>query len=159
MMMRNLALIALLAVAMTGCVSTTAPHEYGNFVAPSAPANVNEMIAADTTKQLMILYPPASTRFDLGQPTTDAYGAKLAQSLRLSGYAVSDFVPAAAPNSANGSGTVSTSPGVKLRYVIDAPEGLNLYRVTVMVGNQSLSRAYIAENQTVSPAGAWARKE
>ena len=110
-------------------------------------------------KQLIALYPPASTRFDLAQPTTDAYGAKLVQSLRLNGYALSEFVPAVAPNGTNGNGTVSASPGLSLAYILDAPAGLNLYRVTVMVGAQSLSRAYTAENKTVSPAGAWARKE
>ena len=55
--------------------------------------------------------------------------------------------------------TISASPGLSLRYIVDAPDGLNLYRVTVMIGSQSLSRAYTAENKFVSPAGAWARKE
>ena len=158
MIMRKLAIVALLAGAITGCASTAA-HEYGNFVAPSVPANLNEIIVADTMKQLIALYPPASTRFDLAQPTNDAYGAKLVQSLRLNGYALSEFVPASAANGTNANGTVSASPGLSLRYILDAPDGLNLYRVTVMVGAQSLSRAYTAENKTVSPAGAWARKE
>ena len=95
MIMRKLGIIALLAGAITGCAST-ASHEYGNFVAPSAPANLNETIVADTMKQLIALYPPASTRFDVAQPTNDASGAKLVQSLRLNGYALSEFVPAAA---------------------------------------------------------------
>jgi hypothetical protein len=81
------------------------------------------------------------------------------QSLRLNGYAVLEFTPAPPANGVNPNGTVSTSPGLKLRYVIDAPDRLNLYRVTVMVGAQSLSRAYTAENNTISPAGAWSRKE
>ena len=160
-MMRKLAIIALfglLGAAITGCASM-ASYEYGNFVAPSAPANLNEIIVADTMKQLIMLYPPASTRFDLAQPTSDAYGAALVQSLRVNGYAVSEPIPATAANGANPKATVSASPGLSLRYVIDAPAGLNLYRVTVMVGAQSLSRAYTAENKTVSPAGAWARKE
>ena len=158
MIMRKLAIIALLAGTVTGCAST-ASHEYGNFVALSAPANLNEIIVADTMKQLVTLYPPGSTRFDLAQPTTDAYGANLVQSLRLHGYALSEFVPAAASSGTNASGAVSASPGLSLAYILDAPAGLNLYRVTVMVGAQSLSRAYTAENKTISPAGAWARKE
>jgi type IV secretion system protein TrbH len=161
MIMQKLAIIALvgfLGGAITGCAST-ASYEYGNFVLPSAPANLNETIVADTMKQITTLYPPASTRFDLAQPTTDAYGAKLVQSLRLNGYALSEFVPPAAANGTNPSGTVSASSGISLRYILDAPEGLNLYRVTVMIGSQSLSRAYLVQNQTVSPAGAWARRE
>jgi hypothetical protein len=161
MIMRKLAIIAVVSLvggAISGCVST-ASHEPANAVAPSAPANLNETIVADTMKQLITLYPPASTRFDLAQPTTDAYGSKLVQSLRLSGYALSEFVPAAPANGTNHEGTVSASPGLSLRYILDAPDGLNLYRVTVMVGAQSLSRAYLVQNQLVSPAGAWARRE
>jgi hypothetical protein len=159
--MRKLAimtLVSLLGGVITGCGST-APPEYANSVAPSAPANLNETIVADTMKQLIALYPPASTRFDLAQPTVDAYGSKLVQSLRLSGYALSEFVPAAAANASNHDSAASVSPGLSLRYILDAPEGLNLYRVTVMIGRQSLSRAYLVHNQVVSPAGAWARKE
>jgi type IV secretion system protein TrbH len=158
MMMRKLAISALLAGAITGCAST-ASYEYGNFVTSSAPANLNEIIVADTMKQLLMLYPPASTRFDLAQPPTDAYGTRLVQSLRLNGYALSEFVPAPAANGTNHDGMVSVSPGLSLRYILDAPDGLNLYRVTVMIGSQSLSRAYLVQNQVVSPAGAWARKE
>jgi type IV secretion system protein TrbH len=158
MIMRKLAIVALLAGGITGCGSTTS-YEYGNFVAPSAPVNLNETIVGDTVKQLIMLYPPASTRFDFGQPTTDAYGTKLVQSLRLNGYALSEFVPAAAANGTNHEGTVSASSGLSLRYIVDAPDGLNLYRVTLMIGSQSLSRAYLVQNQTVSPAGAWARRE
>jgi hypothetical protein len=161
MIMRKLAIFALVSLlggAITGCAST-ASQEYANVVAPSTPANLNETIVADTMKQLITLYPPASTRFDLGQPATDAYGSKLVQSLRLNGYALSEFAPAAPANGTNNEGTISSSPGLSLRYILDAPDGLNLYRVTVMIGSQSLSRAYTAENKTVSPAGAWARKE
>ena len=36
----------------------------------------------------------------------------------------------------------------------------DLYRVTVVVGNQPISRAYIPQkNGTVAAAGSWARKE
>ena len=158
MIMHKLAIVALLAGGIIGCGST-ASYEYGNFVTPSAPANLNETIVGDTIKQLITLYPPASTRFDLGQPASDMYGTKLVQSLRLNGYALSEFVPAAVANGTNHEGTISASPGLSLRYIVDAPDGLNLYRVTVMIGSQSLSRVYTAENKFVSPAGAWARKE
>ena len=95
MIMRKLAIVALLAFLLGGITACTSkvPYQYGNFAPPSAVANLNETIVADTVKQLIELYPPASTRFDFGQPATDAYGTQLVQSLRLNGYALSEFVP------------------------------------------------------------------
>ena len=142
-----------LLAGLAGCASI---EPYGNFLGANAPATLNEKLAADTVKQLTVLYPPASTRFDLGQPTPDAYGSALVESLRIKGYAILEFEPdEAAP--ADNPDTVG--PGLSLRYVLDAPASTNLYRVTVMVGSQSLSRAYVAQNETVAPAGAWVRKE
>jgi hypothetical protein len=142
--MRPLTLAALLAMALAGCAST-AP--YGNF-ATHPPAGLEERIAADTVKQLVTLYPPARTRFHLGQPTPDAYGSALVEALRAKGYALVEFKAAPA-----------TAPGLSLHYVLDAAASPNLYRVTVTVGQKSLSRAYLAQNDRVAPAGAWVRKE
>ncbi|MBK7024112.1 MAG: conjugal transfer protein TrbH [Sulfuritalea sp.] len=143
--MRQFALSAFLVMALAGCAST-AP--YGNF-ATEPPAGLEERIAADTVKQLVALYPPARTRFHLGQPTPDAYGSALVEALRAKGYALVE-VKEAAP---------ATAPGLSLHYVLDAVASPNLYRVTVMVGQKSLSRAYLAQNDRVAPAGAWVRKE
>ena len=149
----GLAPLLFLPVALAGCASI---EPYGNFLGANAPATLNEKLAADTVKQLTVLYPPASTRFDLGQPTPDAYGSALVESLRIKGYAILEFEPdeAAPMDNPNTAGS-----GLNLRYVLDAPARTNLYRVTVMVGSQSLSRAYVAQNDTVAPAGAWVRKE
>ena len=143
--MRQFALSALLVMALAGCAST-AP--YGNF-ATHPPAGLEERIAADTAKQLVALYPPARTRFHLGQPTPDAYGSALVEVLRAKGYALVEFKEAAP----------ATVPGLSLHYVLDAAASPNLYRVTVTVGQKSLSRAYLAQNDRVAPAGAWVRKE
>jgi hypothetical protein len=89
--MRQLTLPALLVMALAGCAST-AP--YGNF-ATHPPAGLEERIAADTVKQLVALYPPARTRFHLGQPTPDAYGSALVEALRAKGYALVEFKEAA----------------------------------------------------------------
>ena len=142
-----------LLAGLAGCASI---ELYGNFLGANAPATLNERLAADTVKQLTVLYPPASTRFDLGQPTPDAYGSALVESLRIKGYAILEFEPdEAAPTDSPD----TAGPGLSLHYVLDAPASTNLYRVTVMVGSQSLSRAYVAQNDTVAPAGAWVRKE
>ena len=156
MIMRKLlghAPLLFLLAGLAGCASI---KPYGNFLGANAPANLNERLAADTVNQLVTLYPPASTRFDLGQPTPDAYGSALVESLRIKGYAILEFEPdeAALMDNPNTAG-----PGLNLRYVLDAPASTNLYRLTVMVGSQSLSRAYVAQNDTVTPAGAWVRKE
>ena len=156
MIMRKLlghAPLMFLLAGLAGCASI---EPYGNFLGANAPATLNEKLAADTVKQLTVLYPPASTRFDLGQPTPDAYGSALVESLRIKGYAILEFEPdeAASADNPNPAGA-----GLRLRYVLDAPASTNLYRVTVMVGAQSLSRAYVAQNDTVAPAGAWVRKE
>ena len=143
--MRQFTLAALLAMALAGCAST-AP--YGNF-ATHPPAGLEERIAADTVKQLVALYPPARTRFHLGQPTPDAYGSALVEVLRAKGYALVEFKEAAP----------ATVPGLSLHYVLDAAASPNLYRVTVTVGQKSLSRAYLAQNDRAAPAGAWVRKE
>jgi len=142
-----------LLAGLAGCASI---EPYGNFLGANAPATLNERLATDTVKQLTVLYPPASTRFDLGQPTPDAYGSALVESLRIKGYAILEFEPDEAASADNPS---TAGPGLSLRYVLDAPASTNLYRVTVMVGSQSLSRAYVAQNETVAPAGAWVRKE
>ena len=53
----------------------------------------------------------------------------------------------------------TATAGKPLRYILDQAES-NLYRVTLLVGNQSLTRAYsAAQNGTLYPAGAWVRKE
>lgn len=143
--MRQFTLSALLVMALAGCASTT---PYGNF-ATEPPAGLEERIAADTVKQLVALYPPARTRFHLGQPTPDAYGSALVEALRAKGYALVEFKEA----------TPATVSGLSLNYVLDAAASPNLYRVTVTVGQKSLSRAYLAQNDRVAPAGAWVRKE
>ncbi len=147
--MRQLTLPALLVMALAGCAST-AP--YGNF-ATHPPAGLEQKIAVDTVKQLVALYPPARTRFTLEQPTPDAYGSALVEALRAKGYALVEVK--ASPQEA----APATGPGLSLHYVLDAVASPNLYRVTVMVGQKSLSRAYLAQNNRVAPAGAWVRKE
>ena len=145
----------LLLAGLAGCAST---EPYGNFLGANAPATVNESLAADSVRQLVTLYPPASTRFDLGQPTPDAYGSALLESLRSKGYAILEFDAELAASADQPAAAGAGGPGLSLRYVVDAPISTNLYRVTLMVGTKSLSRAYVAQNDTVAPAGAWVRK-
>ena len=60
---------------------------------------------------------------------------------------------------AAGPATTAASGGLPLRYVLDQAGDSNLYRLTLMVGNQSITRPYLAQNGTFAPAGYWVRKE
>lgn len=152
-------------VGLAGCATTPSP--YGNYAAASLDAN--KTMADATVAQLVSLYPPARTRFNLQQPTADAYGSALLAALRDKGYSVLEYTPqpqAAPATSASDAATARTlaaatsTPGLPLSYVVDSPETMSLYRVTVQVGSQSISRAFVvATNGKLYPAGAWVRKE
>jgi hypothetical protein len=157
--------LALVALALGGC-ATTAP--YGNFVQP--PLTVDpQHLAGDAAKQLATLWPPARTRFELKQPPSDEFGAALVGNLRAAGYAVLEYGPTNA--SAAGSApqeqvpvdpavvVTSTTTARPLRYVLDHDAGTGLYRLTLLVGTQSITRPYLEQNRTLIPAGYWVRKE
>jgi hypothetical protein len=156
--MRHVACVLLCAVGLAGCA--TAPPPYGNF-AQEAPAGVDRTVAEDAVRQMAVVYPPANTQFDLQQPTPDPFGTLLTQSLRAKGYALQEgtAAPVAQGRTAGGEGGMAASaPAVlPLRYVFD--RAADLYRITLLVGDQSLTRAYLAHNGAVHPAGAWVRKE
>ena len=164
--MRKTAFLALRLAGLVGLVglfgcATPQPSGYGNFT-QSVPAAMNQSLADDAVKQLAALYPPAATRLDLQQATPDAFGSLLVGSLRAKGYALLEFKPgaetAASPVTATATDRAAGA-GQPLRYILDQLDA-NLYRLTLLVGNQSLSRAYLAaQNGTVHPAGAWVRKE
>jgi hypothetical protein len=105
-------------------------------------------------QQLATLYPPAKTRFELQQPTPDVFGQSFVKSLRERGYALLEFDPARAKAQ-----VPAETPGLPVRYVLDQGGDSKLYRLTLMVGNQSISRPYLAQGSTLAPAGYWVRKE
>ena len=152
--MRKITFIVLLLVGLSGCVTTQS--RYGNFLPPTSAA-YNKTMAEDAVKQLLKLYPPASTRFDLQQTTPDTFGITLVESMRAKGYALMEIKPEL-PAQRN-SEAQNPPTGLSLRYVLDQVNSLNLYRVTLLVGNQSMTRAYLVQDSTVHPAGLWSRKE
>ncbi|OLL27275.1 conjugal transfer protein TrbH [Burkholderia sp. SRS-W-2-2016] len=167
--MRKFVMSALVVAGLAGLAGCATTGPYGNYAAASLDAN--KTMADATVAQLVTLFPPAHTRLNLKQPATDAYGAALVTSLRDKGYSVLEFAPQAQPASAasaasapaaasNAPATKATAPGFDLSYVVDSPEAMSLYRVTVQVGAQSISRAFVvATNGKLYPAGAWVRKE
>lgn len=161
--MRKFAFVApILAglVGLAGCA--TNPTPYGNF-AHDTPAVYDQKMVDDAVKQLIAVYPPARTRFQLQQVTPDVFGASLVAMLRTRGYAIQEFKPAAAAQGTPATDAAvtgkSSRPTLALRYVLDLDSGSNLYRVTLEVGDQSLTRAYLTQNGSVYPAGSWVRKE
>jgi hypothetical protein len=160
-----LRLAGLFGLGGLGGCATPELSAYGNFT-QSAPAAMQQTLADDAVKQLAALYPPAITRLDLQQATPDAFGSRLVESLRAKGYALLEFKPgsktAALPATATTTATATdraAGAGKPLRYIVDQLDA-NLYRLTVRVGDQSLTRAYApAQSGTFRPAGAWVRKE
>ena len=148
--MRQILLVGLLALAMVGCA--TAP--YGNFVGEFTNGEQEEL-AGDAVLQLATLYPPAKTHLMLGQATSDVFGVSLVKQLRDSGYAVEETN---APK-AKATAPMSDASTLALRYVLDHAGSPHLYRVTLWVGAQSISRPYLKQSKGIIPAGYWARKE
>jgi hypothetical protein len=148
--MRKIALPVLLA-AVAGCGTSSKPASYGGFAAAS-PAFEKKM-ADDAVKKLVTLYPPAVTRFELQHAAADPFGTSLVASLRAQGYALQERKPAT-KDGANGKDSSRA-----LSYVFDQPAGTDLYRITLTIDAQSLSRVYLARDGSVAPAGYWVRKE
>ena len=79
--MKKYHVIILLLATLSAC----APQSSNYAKIPEA---YNTQMATDTARQLVKIYPPASTHFVLAQATNDAFGIELQKDLRESGYAV-----------------------------------------------------------------------
>lgn len=149
--MHKTTLLVLLVAGLAGCASTPAPATYGSFV--QAPvATDDKAMADDVVKKLAALYPPAKTRFNLQHATPDAFGIAMVTTMRAKGYAVAEVQAGARP--------ATLAAGEKsLAYILDQPLDAGLYRVTVLVNSQTLSRVYQSVGGVVKPAGVWVWKE
>jgi ABC-type Fe3+-hydroxamate transport system substrate-binding protein len=140
----------LLLASLAGCASTTKPTEYGSYVAAVSPTN-EKVVVQDVVKRLVAAYPPARTRLNLRHPATDAFGADLVASMRTKGYALAEYKAAPA--------TAAEQGAYAFAYVFDQPAGTDLYRITLFINNEALSRVYEAKDGSIAPAGYWVRKE
>jgi len=153
---------------ITGCASFS---PYGNYVEQDS-VTYNQVIAGDLVGQLTQLYPPASTRFNLQHSSEDAFGVTLIQNLRVSGYAVQENKQSnlfrksshhknirsdANKRPVQSKVTVKLDEGTTLAYILD--EMSDVYRLSVMVNDQILTRAYRPYKESIYPAGSWARRQ
>lgn len=150
-MNKTLVLLTLLG-GLAGCAVPPSQLR-GNFNANTSPAS-NRKMAADAVTQLVALYPPASTTFSLQHPTPDVFGTSLIEAVRQKGYAILEFKP-----TSQGKETSSAVSGLPFGYILDSAPEANIHRVTLQIGNQTLTRAYIMQAGTVHTAGSWVRKE
>ena len=154
---------------LAGCV-TTPP--YGSFIENPSPAfaQYSAAMAEDVAGQIARLYPPASTRFDMQHAATDPFGAALLENLRMQGYAVNEAAAPAgsifAANSGQDKGTADNPvdvtghvarSGLTLRYIIDRSN--DLYHVSILIDDQRLTRAFVAQSEQIAPAGLWVRRQ
>ncbi len=144
-MTSRLLLVLYLVLNLQGCATLSE----GNY--SKAPDALNKTISTDTVNRLVSLYPPASTRFHIKQNVKDHFGLSLVESLRQKGYSIDESSTSAA--------STKGTQNVTLNYVVDEPIKGTLYRITLRVGQQSLSRAYRIKKGTLTPSGFWVRKE
>ncbi|MDR4470030.1 MAG: hypothetical protein MRJ68_17310 [Nitrospira sp.] len=160
---QRLALMLWVGLGLAGCVS---PAPYGYLVNEAVPSPLLERLAQETVTRMEDLYPPAHTRLALTHSATDPYGLALIEALRQKGYGVRESRVTTRTTSSTRAdmprpieSVVNKDEGSPLRYVVDGPFEPNLYRLTVFIGNQSLSRVYRMDEEVLSQAGAWVRKE
>jgi hypothetical protein len=124
-------------------------------IATSRVINTFRAIALVILLTGLSLYPPAHTTVNIEQAAlkTDSFGNALVVQLRAKGYAVQIIDPKQ---------PVKAVAGINLNYTVDNPAArwyIGLYRVQLVVGNVTLTRAYSEANNTAMPAGAWAKME
>ena len=130
--MKKLSLI-LLMILLSSCTTM----RYGNFTAPAE--------GQDAVQQLIRIYPPAQNTFCLNQKVTDGFGRSLIQEMRKKGYGVIE--------------NVQPKQKANFFYVVDEIELGQLYRVSLYINSQALSRLYDSNKNQLASVSAWSHKE
>ncbi|SCY53946.1 hypothetical protein [Nitrosospira sp. Nsp13] len=170
-------LITLLGISLAACAANP-------LIKPDNPhPEYDEVIARDAIEQLMKLYPPAKTQFNLIESNPVSFGALLTEKLRAKGYAVAEVksektgiraifqsdnfsavyppkpaVPAAGAATQPQDGA-KAAPGIELRYALVHFRSADFSRIALYPGKSILARAYLAGADGLAPAGAWTYKE
>ena len=167
---RPVLIYTVILLLLVGCAMT---QPYGSFIQNPSPefSQYSEVMADDVSNQIARLYPAASTQFDMQHPASDPFGQALIDSLRTHGYAIQETVkpdnPLLAvvlPDLVDEADVqpqqivqTETKFGLALRYIIDQSD--NLYHVSILIEDQRLTRAFIAQSGQIKPAGLWVRRQ
>lgn len=149
-----------IAIVLAACAGGRTSEPYGNFI--HAPTKLGEKaMANDVAGKIAMLYPPARTSIKMRQATPDAFGATLTTALRGKGYALAEFVPGQRTTdpTSKAAATPAKTSDLAVAYLVDQPMETGVYRVTVLLNDESLSRVYQAKDGNLVPAGYWVRKE
>ena len=103
-----------------GCATQGQRGFYAKALSPTQSAEMAE----DTAREMVALYPPASTYLALKQPTADPFGTALASQLRGQGYALAEEATTQAK------AAVMTAMGADFGYVVDSV-GVDSYRAII----------------------------
>jgi hypothetical protein len=153
----------LLALTLTvaGCV-TTNTSGYGNFV--ESKTIDQTMLAKNALETLKSIYPPALTKFQMQHAHTDVFGVTLVNGLRDHGYSLMEYKPGESAVKP-GCGFKPEAPLIQAKeqpemlpvcYILD--EANNVFRLTLLVGAESLTRPYVERESEPQPVGYWVRK-
>jgi hypothetical protein len=148
MMMSRSLLTLFLPLILAGCAPTRPMPNVADLR-----GNIpSQTLAEDAVLQLSRVFPPAKTRLYFTRTADDAFGRAFVTGLRETGYAVED--------AASGSpGDQAQHAGVPVSYIIDPIAGDAGYRLSLMVGEGVLSRAYSVYQDGSVGGGAWAYRE
>ena len=119
-------------------------------------------MADSAVSRLSTLYPPALTKINFNNDAKDSFGQLFVKKLRDRGYSIQEYTDknSVKNNDVTPSDNSKTSGSIDLTYIVDSLGFDNYYRVTINIGQQSISRGFVADNLgKISPAGAWVRKE
>lgn len=146
-----------LSVMISGCSGQShKAQSYGNF------AQVDSVgLVQDAMTMLTALYPPAQTRLQMVQDTSDPFGAALVENLRANGYAVLED---ARPSRGDKYAEFAAKPdGAAFGYLVDRMGTDDEIRITLNIGAESVSRLYRvqehANGPNYLPAGHWVRRQ
>ena len=131
--------VILLGLLLSSCASM----RYGNFTSVSQARDV--YLAQDATSQLGRVYPPAQNTFCISQRVRDAFGINLVHQMRKKGYGVIE--------------NNCRKQKANFFYVVDAIKSSDLYRISLYIGSQTLSRVYTKTNGKILPISVWTHKE
>lgn len=128
---------------LTLILSSCATTRYGDFT--KASQDKDAYLANDAVLQLTHVFPAAHNTFYLNQKTNNGFGMQLVQALREKGYGVIE--------------NVQTRQKANLFYVIDEIEPRQIYRMSLYIHAQTLSRLYQRTGNCLVPISAWSHKE